>query len=110
MEFAVENIDDIAVVGIRSDVIDAANAKEFREDITPVLDKNKKVIFDMSQVGFLDSSGCGMILSCLRQLGSEGGNLKMFALQKPVLTLFELIRMHRIIEIFNTREEALKSF
>lgn len=110
MEFAVENIDDIAIVGIGSDVIDAANAKEFREDITPVLEKNKKVIFDMSRVGFLDSSGCGMILSCLRQLSSEGGNLKMFALQKPVLTLFELIRMHRIIEIFNSREEALKSF
>lgn len=110
MEFNTEKIGDVTVVELKTDVLDANNAKEFRADISPILEKNQKVVFDMSQVGFLDSSGCGTILSCLRQLNSAGGDLKMYGLQKPVRTLFELIRMHRIIEIFNTREEALKSF
>jgi len=110
MEFNTEKIEDITVVELKTDVLDAGNAKEFRAGISPILEKNKKVVFDMSPVGFLDSSGCGTILSCLRQLNSAGGDLKMYGLQKPVRTLFELIRMHRIIEIFNTKEEAVKSF
>jgi len=110
MEFNTEKIEDVTVVELKTDVLDANNAREFKENISPILEKNHSVVFDMSQVGFLDSSGRGTILSCLRQLNSAGGDLKMYGLQKPVRTLFELIRMHRIIEIFNTKEEALKSF
>ena len=110
MEFNEEKIEDVTVVELKTDVLDANNAKEFKAGISPILEKNQKVVFDMSQVGFLDSSGCGTILSCLRQLNSAGGDLKMYGLQNPVRSLFELIRMHRIIEIFNAKEEAVKSF
>lgn len=110
MEFNTEKIEDVTVVELKTDVLDANNAKEFKAGVSPILEKNQKVVFDMSQVGFLDSSGCGTILSCLRQLNSAGGDLKMYGLQKPVRSLFELIRMHRIIEIFNAKEEAVKSF
>jgi len=110
MEFKTEKIGDVTIVELVTDVLDANNAREFKTGISPILEKNRNVIFDMSQVGFLDSSGCGTILSSLRQLSSAGGDLKMFGVQKQVLTLFELIRMHRIIEIFNAKEEAVKSF
>jgi anti-sigma B factor antagonist len=110
MEFNEEKIEDVTVVELKTDVLDANNAKEFKAGISPILEKNQKVVFDMSQVGFLDSSGCGTILSCLRQLNSAGGDLKMYGLQNPVRSLFELIRMHRIVEIFNAKDEAVKSF
>ncbi|MBI3736649.1 STAS domain-containing protein, partial [Candidatus Sumerlaeota bacterium] len=58
----------------------------------------------------LDSSGLGAILSCLRKLNSVGGDLKLCAMSKPVHTLFELVRMHKIFEIFPTRDEAVRSF
>lgn len=82
MEFNTQKIEGVTVVELKTDVLDANNAKEFRADISPILEKNQKVVFDMSQVGFLDSSGCGTILSCLRLLNSAGGDLKMFGLQK----------------------------
>jgi len=110
MEFNTEEIGNVTVVELKTDVLDANNAREFKEGISPILETSPNVVFDMSRVGFIDSSGCGTILSCLRQLNSAGGDLKMYGLQKAVHTLFELIRMHRIIEIFNTREEAVKSF
>ena len=110
MELHTEKIGDIAIVAVQTDVIDAGNAGAFKDAMSPILDGNKKVVLDMRAVGFLDSSGCGTVLSCLRQLTKAGGDLKMFGVQKPVRTLFELIRMHRIIEIFNSKEEAVKSF
>ena len=110
MEFNAQTIGDVIVVELLTDILDAGNAKEFRAALTPVLEQHKKIVFDMQRITFLDSSGCGTILSCLRQLNSSGGDLKMCGVQKPVRALFELIRMHRIVEIHNTREEAVKSF
>jgi len=110
MQFETEKIGDVVVVKVQTEVLDAGNAKEFRAGITPILKEDVKIVFDMSPVNFLDSSGCGTILSCLRQLNSAGGDLKMFGLQQSVRTLFELIRLHRIIDIFNTRDEAVSAY
>ena len=110
MQFETEKIGDVVVVKVQTEVLDAANAKEFRTGITPILEADAKIVFDMSPVNFLDSSGCGTILSCLRQQNSAGGDLKMFGLQQSVRTLFELIRLHRIIDIFNTRDEAVNAY
>lgn len=110
MEFNTQTIGDVIVVELLTDILDAGNAKEFRAALNPVLEQHKKVVFDMHRITFLDSSGCGTILSCLRQLSGTGGDLKMVGVQKPVRALFELIRMHRIVEIHNTREEAVQSF
>ena len=105
-----EKIGDVIVLIVQTDTLDASNAKEFRADVSPILAENHNIVFDMSQVKFLDSSGCGTILSCLRQLNASGGDLKMFGLQQSVRTLFELIRLHRIIDLFNSREEAVKAY
>ena len=86
MQFETEKIGDVTVVKVQTEVLDAGNAKEFRADISPILEENLKIVFDMSPVNFLDSSGCGTILSCLRQLNAAGGDLKMFGLQQSVRT------------------------
>ncbi len=101
---------DVTVVVLQTEVLDASNAKSFKTAIAPVLQNSLKVVFDMNQVKFVDSSGCGTLLSCLRQLNSLGGDLKLCCVQKPVRTLFELVRMHRITEIFDSSEEAVKAF
>jgi anti-sigma B factor antagonist len=64
----------------------------------------------MAKVKFVDSSGLGALLSCLRQVNAEGGDLKICGLTKQVRVIFELVRMHRIFEMFNTREEAAKAY
>jgi anti-sigma B factor antagonist len=110
MELGTEKIGDITVVKLPTDVLDASNTEEFKTAITPVLETSKKILFEMSQVKFIDSSGCGILLYCLRLLNSSGATLKLYGVQESVRTLFDLVRMHRIIEVFDTKEEAIKSF
>ena len=43
-------------------------------------------------------------------MNAKVGDIKLFGLTKPVGTLFELIRMRRIFDIFNTKEEAVKAY
>ena len=78
--------------------------------MTPLLIEDAKVVFDMSTLRFVDSSGLGALLSCLRQLNSVGGDMNLCGMSKQVRALFELVRMHRIFDIFNTPEEAVRSF
>lgn len=110
MKVKTEKIDNIAIVTLNGEVLDANTVSEFKNEISLILKTEQYVIFDMNQVQFVDSSGVGAILSSLRTLNSEGGDLKICSLTKPVQALFELVRMHKIFDIFNTREEAIIAF
>ena len=110
MDIAVESQGDIAVVSLRGEYLIMTNVEDFKRDIAPVMETQKRVVFDLSQLQFIDSSGLGAILSCLRKLTASGGDLKLCALTPPVRELVEVTRMHRIFDIFDTSEEAIQSF
>jgi anti-sigma B factor antagonist len=109
MEMTTEKVGEVAVVELRGEQLDASNVMDFKRDIAPVLEANSRVVFDLSQLRFVDSSGLGAILSCLRRLNGAGGDLKLCGLAKPVRALFELVRMHKIFDIYPTRDEAVRS-
>jgi anti-sigma B factor antagonist len=98
----------VALVSFQNDALDASNVKAFREAMTPVVLGHAFVLLDMSGLKFVDSSGLGALLSCLRNMNNKSGELRLFGLTASVMALFELVRMHRIFAIYNTREEALE--
>jgi anti-sigma B factor antagonist len=109
MPVAIEHIGDVLVVALAGKSLDASNVKEFKQEIAPILASKAKVVFDMSQLQFVDSSGLGSLLSCLRQLQAGGGELKLCGLAQPVQTLFTLVRMNRIFDIFPTKAGAVSA-
>jgi anti-sigma B factor antagonist len=90
--------------------LDADNAAEFNRDIAPVLAASSKVVLDLSDVRFLDSSGLGAFLGCLHRLEASGGALKLCGMSRAVRAVFDMVRMHQIFEIHRTREEAMAAF
>lgn len=100
----------VAVLTIKGDVLDASNSKEFKQQIPPLLEGETQILLNMENLEFMDSSGCGALLSALRQVAAKGGDFKVCGMQRPVQTLFELVRMHRIVQIYATQEEAVASF
>ena len=105
-----EKSGDVFVMVLIGESLDESNATEFKRDVASVLESDRKLVLDLSKLQFVDSSGLGAILSCLRQLNSAGGDLKLCSIGRPVRALVELVRMHRIFEIFNTREEAIRAY
>jgi anti-sigma B factor antagonist len=110
MQIPVERIGDVAVAIIAVDELDASNVADLKRDMAPILEANTKMVVDLSRMRFIDSSGMGAMLSCLRQLSSRGGDLKLFGMSKQVRGAFELVRLHRIFDIFGTRDEAVRAF
>jgi anti-sigma B factor antagonist len=110
MEIAVEKIGEVAIAEIPVEELDASNAADFKRDIAPLLETQAKLVIDLGRLRFVDSSGLGAFISCLRKLNAKGGDLKLCGMSKQVRAVFELVRMHRIFDIFGTREEAVRAF
>ena len=110
MEIPVEQMDGVAVAEIPVDELDASNSGDLKRDMAPILERYSKLVIDMGRLRFVDSSGLGAMLSCLRRLSAKGGDLKLCGLSKPVRAAFELVRMHRIFDILATREDAVRAF
>jgi len=110
MEIAVDKMGDVAIAELPVEELDASNAGELKRDIAPLLEAHAKLVVDLHRLRFVDSSGLGAFISCLRKLNAKGGDLKLCGMSKQVRAVFELVRMHRIFDIFATREEALRAF
>lgn len=110
MEVTMEQQKDVMVVIPAGKHLDASNARQFKGEMISVLETHTKVVCDMSQLEFVDSSGLGALVSCLRQLQATGGDLKLCGMAEPVRVLFELVRMHRLFDIHMIRDEAVQAF
>lgn len=110
MNNSIANNTEVTVHVVADDHLDAGNVRDFKLAVQPFLKPAGRVVFDISGIKFVDSSGLGALLSCLRQLNAEGGDLKLCGMTRPVRALFELVRMHRIFEIYHTADEAVRAF
>lgn len=97
----------VTIAKIVGDSLETDNVAAFRTAIAPVLEKSSDIALDLSQVGFMDSTGLGAMLSCLRAVKGKGGQLRLFNLTPEVRQLFEMVLMDRVFEIHEDEQSAL---
>lgn len=101
---------NVLVIELGEDNLDASNVREFKDAIQSLIQDHTRVVLDMSHVQFVDSSGLGALISCLRMLNGRRGDFRLCAMSKTVRALFELMRMHRVFNIHEARDEAVRAF
>lgn len=69
----------------------------------------RNVVIDLGKLEQLDSSGLGALVAATQQVRERGGELVFAALQKRPRLVFEITRFHRVCDIFDTVEEALRA-
>lgn len=112
MDFTHITKNDVLIVTPKGESLDARESRDFKEKVINLITNNDSlhVIIDLQQLQFIDSSGLGSFLAILKNLHSQGGELKLAQMNKPIRSIFELVSMHKIFEIFNSTEDAIKSF
>lgn len=88
--------------------IDHHSARVLREEIDRKLDelRPQKLILDMSGIGFMDSSGLGLILGRHTKMKAFGGNLTLLDPSKGVERVLRLATADKIIPIERTEENS----
>src|SRR5690349_12344442 len=73
---------DMTVVRLVGDSLDASNAGSFRAVMSPLLDEDRDIVLQMSDVRFFDSSGLGALLHCLKRLHNTQRSLSLIGVNK----------------------------
>ena len=100
----------LLVVKPLEDRITAPITQDFKERLAELINEgHRKILLNLSNVNFVDSSGLGAIISTLKVLG-ETGELAICGLQKDVLTMFKLTRMDKVFHVFSGEKEGIANF
>ena len=110
MKIRQETIGTVEVLSLEGR-LDASSAREIKEKVASLSQDNRvNLVIDMGGVDFIDSSGLGTLVSSLRTVNKQGGDIKISALQDQVRSVFELTRLHRIFGIYDDCRAAAMSF
>lgn len=110
MNLTIEKIKDVFVLQIKEERLDAHNSGELKSEMQRLFEEgSKRLLIDLKEVRFIDSSGLGALVSGFKNATTYQGDLKLCSLQPQVKSMFELTRLHRVFEIFASTAEALES-
>ncbi len=101
--------DQVGIIEV-SGRLDAYNAPELRAKYDQVAEKAVNFVFDMSKCEFIDSTGLGTIVACLKSASQGGGDIHIANLQSKPRMVFDITRAHKIFHIFDDLEAAVSSF
>jgi len=86
--------------------IKGSEVSQFRSAIQKAIgDKQVFVVANMHDVGFIDSSGVGMLITCHQDLKSVGGQLVLMNLSDDIYDLFEMTSIDRLFEIVDNEAD-----
>jgi anti-sigma B factor antagonist len=99
----------IPVIKLEGRVV-SDNARLVKKQIQDRLDQgDSSLIIDMTDVPFIDSSGLGTLVGSMRAVASKGGDLIIAGLIPEVRALFQLTRLDKVFEIYDTVDLAVES-
>ena len=88
--------------------IDLYTAPEFKERMAEIIDEGKtRVVVDLSQATFIDSTTLGVLVGGVKRLRPAGGSLALVCADETITKIFEITGLDRVFPIHDSRDEAL---
>lgn len=97
------------IVAVAGD-IDVYTAPPLRETLVNQLGRERyHLIVDMTKVSFLDSTGLGVLVGCLKRVRAHEGSLLLVCSEERILKVFKITGLTHVFPIFDTLDAALES-
>lgn len=110
MNLTIEHNDDITIVRVKEKKITSENSPNLKAKLLIEAQPNlKALIIDISKVESIDSSGFGAFLLADRQLREHGIPTIIVGVNENIKHLFEILKLDRVFNFYNTVEEALET-
>ncbi len=101
------NKDGIEVVDVEGE-IDIYTAPRLRELLIDLASKNScQLVINMDKVGFLDSTGLGVLVGGLKRVRAHDGSLDLVCPQERILKIFRIAGLTKVFGIHQTLEQAI---
>jgi anti-sigma B factor antagonist len=104
-------VGDVTVVDATGRITLGEGASIFRDMIRDLAAKgNKKILVNLGDVSYIDSSGIGEMVSSFTTVTNHGGQLKLLGLNKRVKDLLQITKLYTVFEVFDDEASAVRSF
>lgn len=111
MEFSEKFVGDVLILKSSDDTANMSNAQIFKNTaIEKIQNGNLKLIVDLSEVPFVDSTFLGALVVANRKIVASGGRLVLMGTNEPIFTLLGLTKLDKTFVSYETIDEAVKSF
>lgn len=107
MDLETRKSGEVLIIKPLSKNIDVTVSNYFKGIVIDLINQgNSQFLIDFSAVTFIDSSGLGSLISILKNVSYNNGNIALCNVQNTVMNMFNLTRMNMVFKIFPTEKEA----
>ena len=111
MKISERQISGITILDISGRIVLGEETALLRDTMRNVIARgDKKVLLNLGEVPYIDSSGIGELVSAFVAVRREGGDVKLVNLTKRVHHVLQIVKLGTIFEIFDTEVAAIKAF
>jgi anti-sigma B factor antagonist len=104
-------VDGVAVVDMSGRITLGEGSVVLRDTIRDLVGKGqKKILLNLGDVTYIDSSGIGELVSAFTAVRREGGELKLLNLTKKVHDLLQITKLYTVFDIKDDETAAIKAF
>ncbi len=104
-------VGDVTVIDAVGRITLGEGSSLLREDLRQMIGKGqKKILLNLADVTYIDSSGIGELVSGFTTVTNQGGELKLLNLTKRVQDLLQITKLYTVFEVFDDEAAAVRSF
>jgi anti-sigma B factor antagonist len=111
MTAGIRQVGGVTIVDISGRIVLGAESAALRGLVCDLLTKgHKKIVLNLEDVNYIDSSGLGHLVSAFTTVRKQEGEVKLLHLTKKVHDLMQITRLYTVFDIMDDEAEAVESF
>lgn len=111
MKASNRRVDGVTILDLSGRITLGEGSVVLRDQIRELLGKNeKKILLNLGDVTYIDSSGIGELVSAFTTVRNQGGELKLLNLTKKVHDLLQITKLYTVFDVKDDEATAVKAF
>ena len=111
VKLTTRKVGDVTVIDAAGRITLGEGASSLRDTIRGLVAAGeKKLLLNLAEVSYIDSSGIGELVSGFTSVTNQGGQLKLLNLTKRIKDLLQITKLYTVFEVFDSEAEAIRSF
>ena len=111
MKTSTRQVDGVTIVDCSGRITLGEGSVILKDVVRELLSKGqKKILLNLGDVNYIDSSGIGELVSAFTTTKNQGGELKLLKLTKKVNDLLQITKLYTVFDVKDDEANAVKSF
>ena len=111
VKLSTRQVGDVSVVDVAGRITLGEGSSALRETLRDMVSKGqKKILLNLGDVSYIDSSGIGELVSGFTTVTNSGGQLKLLNLNKRVKDLLQITKLYTVFDVHEDEAGAIRAF